>query len=251
MEPKLIAGNWKMHGTLAECIALASALREKARNQTERGCEFVVFPPTHLLVPVGHVIAGTGIGLGGQDCHVARFGPYTGNVSAAMLRDVGCRYVIVGHSERRGPHGETDGQVRSKAQAGIREGITPIVCVGETTEDYAAGRATSVISRQLIASVPDTAMPERIAVAYEPIWAIGASSSATIDHIGNIHSAIRSTLGGIFGRDKALAIRILYGGAVGPESAPRILQTVDVDGVLVGRASLNAAHFLSLGAPSN
>ena len=233
---KLVAGNWKMNGLREDGAALARALRDHATAAGAKpGCEVLVCPPATLISTVGGVLAGSGISLGGQDCHAAPKGAYTGDISAEMLADLGCSYVILGHSERRQGHGETDGVVRGKIAAAWRAGLVSILCVGETQRQRQAGEAVAVVSSQLNGSMPDDATAASLVVAYEPVWAIGTGLTATIEDIAATHAEIRSRI--------PPGTRILYGGSVNPKNADAILSLPEVDGALVGCASLNADDF--------
>jgi triosephosphate isomerase (TIM) len=244
MRRKLIAGNWKMNGHLAEGIALAGALAGRAREAGDPGCDLLVCPPATLLVPVAQAIADSGIALGGQDCHTESSGAHTGDVSAAMLKDAGCSFVIVGHSERRHDHGETDELVKLKATAAQAAGLVPIVCVGETEAERAAGKALSVIEAQVRHSLPRDGA--QVVVAYEPVWAIGTGRTATSDDVAEAHAHIRPLLRQLFGERAGDAIRILYGGSVKSDNAKELLGVADVDGALVGGASLKADDFWAI-----
>jgi triosephosphate isomerase len=240
----LVAGNWKMNGlraALGEIEAIGAgydALRARV--------ELVVCPPATLLAAAAPIAARFGLALGGQDCHAEASGAHTGDVSATMLADAGARYAIVGHSERRADHGETDALVRAKALAALNAGLTPIVCVGETLDERRAGRAAEVVTGQLVGSLP--AAPERLVVAYEPVWAIGTGLTPTPEDVAEIHGTIRARLGSLLGAEASAAIRILYGGSVKPSNATSLLRTENVDGALVGGASLMARDFLSIAA---
>jgi triosephosphate isomerase len=237
----LIAGNWKMHGTLREAGALAEAVRAgAARTQAE----LLVCPPFPYLVPVAAALRG-GVALGGQDCHAAAKGAHTGDVAAAMLRDVGASYVILGHSERRADHGETSAVVRAKAEAALAAGLTPIVCVGESEAQRLVGEAEAVVTLQLDGSLPEGFAAAGGVVAYEPVWAIGTGLTPTEVEIAAMHACIRANLEARFG---AAGLRILYGGSVKPGNARGILALPHVDGALVGGASLVAADFLAIAA---
>jgi triosephosphate isomerase (TIM) len=238
---KLVAGNWKMNGLLADGLALAAELAQRARAAGAAGtprCEILVCPPATLLGTIAEKLAGSGIALGGQDCHPAPKGAFTGDISAEMLADLGCHYVIVGHSERRQAHGESDGLVREKAAAARRGGLTPVLCVGETLAEREVGVADSVVTAQLAGSSPVAPGDGELVVAYEPVWAIGTGLSAGLDDIAAMHAVIRSQL--------APGIRILYGGSVNPANAAAILALPDVDGALVGGASLSADSFWAI-----
>ena len=236
---KLVAGNWKMNGLRQDGMMLARSLAERATAAgAALGCELLVCPPATLLSTVGGILVGSSIALGGQDCHAAPNGAYTGDVSAEMLADLGCSYVILGHSERRHGHGETDAVVRGKVGGAWRAGLVAIVCVGETQTQRQAGEALEVVSSQLAGSIPDNAAAATLVVAYEPVWAIGTGLTATIDDITAMHAEIRIRL--------PAGTRILYGGSVNPKNADAILSLPEVDGALVGGASLNAEDFWTI-----
>ncbi len=249
MRRKLIAGNWKMNGLRAGGIALAGDLAGKCKAEAPN-CDFLVCPPAHLLISVAEAIAGSGVALGGQDCHTAVSGAHTGDLSAEMLADAGCGFVILGHSERRADHGESSSLVRSKAAAAKRAGLTAIVCVGETADERKAGRALEVIESQVRESLPETA-PEAaeasLVVAYEPVWAIGTGLTATPSDVAEVHGHIRKLLIELYGNDTGSAIRILYGGSVKPGNAAELMAVGDVDGALVGGASLKLEDFWAIG----
>lgn len=237
----LIAGNWKMHGRAADLVEIKALWT--AVEATSGAVDALICPPAVYVPQAVYGARGTGVLIGAQDCSpngadAAR----TGEVSAAMLADVGAKYVIVGHSERRSIHGETNELVRAKAEAALAAGITPIICVGETQAERAAGRVAEIVGGQVRASVPDN---PAIVVAYEPVWAIGGNSTPTIPEIAEVHKLARETLAERFG-DGANSIRILYGGSVGPKNAREIFTAEGVDGALVGRASLKAADFASI-----
>jgi triosephosphate isomerase (TIM) len=236
---KLVAGNWKMNGLRADGTALAGEVARRARA-TEGGlaCDLLLCPPATLFAAVHAVLAGSGVALGGQDCHAERQGAYTGDISAEMLADAGCSHVILGHSERRQLHGESDAEIRSKLLAAGRAGLAAILCVGETLPQREAGNAIDVVAQQLAGSIPEGAAVDRLIVAYEPVWAIGSGRSATLDDIALMHRAIRDRL--------SQETRILYGGSVNPRNAAAILGSAEVDGALVGGASLNADDFWAI-----
>lgn len=246
MGRKLIAGNWKMNGLRAGGTALAGGLAEKCRAETPR-CDFLVCPPAHLLIPVSEAIAGSGIALGGQDCHTAVSGAHTGDLSAEMLADVGCGFVILGHSERRADHGESSALVRSKADAAARADLKAIVCVGETAEERKAGRALEVIEAQVRESLPEASTADLV-VAYEPVWAIGTGLTATPADVAEAHAHIRALLVELFGEATGNGIRILYGGSVKPANAAELMAVENVDGALVGGASLKVEDFWAIGS---
>ena len=236
---KLVAGNWKMNGLRQDGTMLAHALKARAAAAGDRlGCDILVCPPATLLSEIGGILAGSGMALGGQDCHAASKGAYTGDISAEMLADLGCSYVILGHSERRHGHSETDVIVRSKIAATWRAGLIAILCVGETQRQREAGEAVEVVSSQLAGSMPDEAIAASLVVAYEPVWAIGTGLTATTDDIAAMHAEMRSRL--------PAGTRILYGGSVNPKNADAILGLAEVDGALVGGASLNADDFWAI-----
>ena len=247
MRRALIAGNWKMNGSRAFGVALAGELARRAAADPP-ACDLLVCPPAPLLVPVGEAIRDSAIALGGQDCHARQSGAHTGDVSAEMLRDAGCRYVIVGHSERRADHGETDAVVRAKAEAAREAGLAPIVCVGETLEQREAGEALAVIGRQVGGSLPSDAGTSELVVAYEPVWAIGTGRTASARDVEEAHRHIRTLLEARLGARAAGGVRILYGGSVKPGNAAELLAVDDVDGALVGGASLKADDFWAIAA---
>jgi triosephosphate isomerase len=239
MRRRLAAGNWKMHGTradLGQIAALAEAVQGAA-------CEVLICPPATLLAAAcGH----QPVRIGGQDCHAAASGAHTGDISARMLADAGAAYVIVGHSERRADHGEDDALVRAKAEAAQAAGLAAIICLGETGEERDIGETLAVVGRQLAGSVPDGATAERIVIAYEPVWAIGTGRTPTLDEIAEVHDFLRAELARRFGAGVAGGIRLLYGGSVKPANAAQIFAVANVDGALVGGASLKAADFAAI-----
>ena len=244
----LIAGNWKMNGGLDEVDGLAGDLAGRmAGLAAAPGFEMAVCPPFPLLPMVASAIEESGIALGAQDCHSNEKGAHTGDVSAKLLAQVGCAYVIVGHSERRTDHGETDEQVRAKAEAAQAAGMAVIVCVGETEAERDAGRATEVVVGQVVGSVPEGATAENLVIAYEPVWAIGTGKTATPQDAQDMHAAIRASLADRFGAETAAGIRILYGGSMKPGNAAELLALADVDGGLIGGASLVADDFWAIG----
>ncbi len=236
---KLIAGNWKMHGDRAMARAVARAVAAGAAGVS---AELLVCPPFPYLGLVGEIAP---VALGAQDCHAAAHGAHTGDVAAPMLRDLGCLYVILGHSERRADHGETDAAVRAKAVGAIAAGLRPIVCVGETLAQRDAGEAEAVVRAQLAASLPEGFVAAEGVVAYEPVWAIGTGRTPTEGDIAALHAAMRAALVGRFGT-AAAATRLLYGGSVKPGNAAAILRLAEVDGALVGGASLVADDLLAI-----
>lgn len=241
---KLVAGNWKMNGLRAALSEVRAMVQGAA---TIPGVDLVVCPPATLAALVGDALRDSPIGLGGQDCHAALSGAFTGEISAEMWADLGARYVIVGHSERRALHGETDAIVASKAAAAFRAGLTPIICVGESLAERDSAQTLSVVRSQLAGSIPDTAGSMRTIVAYEPVWAIGTGLTPTLAQVAEVHEAMVEALTDRFGRAGA-SIPLLYGGSVKPENAAELMQTAGVDGALVGGASLKAADFLRIAA---
>lgn len=240
----LIAGNWKMNGTRQAAVALAESVARSA-GEARASVELALCPPFVHLEAVGGALSGAGVELGAQD--VSRHphdGACTGEISAPMLADMGCRYVIVGHSERRQYHGETDEIIAAKAAQAMECGVIPIICVGETLDQRQAGQTAAVIESQVGAAVPSPAAGGDLVVAYEPVWAIGTGLTASAAQIEDVHAQIRALL------EKRLAepahLRIIYGGSVKPENAGEILSLANVDGALVGGASLKAETFLAI-----
>jgi triosephosphate isomerase (TIM) len=241
-----VAGNWKMNGLSASLVEI-EAMRRAADAGEAGEAELAVCPPATLLAQAAWKIRGGKLSLGAQDCHPEPSGAFTGDISAPMLKDAGAAYVIVGHSERRSLHHETDDLVRAKAEAALKAGLTAIVCVGETRQEREAGDAIAVVTRQLKGSLPPHGGPETVVVAYEPVWAIGTGLTPTPLDVVEMHSAIRTLLGEIYpaGGSK---MRILYGGSVKPSNCEKLLTLDNVDGALVGGASLRAADFLAIAA---
>ena len=240
---RLVAGNWKMNGTaasLAEARAIAEAVAAEAPRVRVALC-----PPATLVHRMADLVAGTPVLVGGQDCRPERAGAFTGEVSAEMLSDAGASLVIVGHSECRAGRGETDALVASKASAALHQNLEPIICLGESLEERKAGRAVEVVRSQLAGSVPEAVRGRPFAIAYEPIWAIGTGLTPTPDEIAEIHAELRAALSARFGADAERA-PILYGGSVKPDNAALIQNLPEVDGALVGGASLTARDFLPI-----
>jgi triosephosphate isomerase len=240
----LVAGNWKMNGLQASAGELEKII---AGARTLANVDVMVCPPATLLASFAAVARGTGVAIGGQDCHALPAGAYTGDISAEMLRDAGAQAVIVGHSERRQDHGETDVAVRAKTLAARRAGLVAIVCVGETRAERDAELKREVVGTQLEGSLPDAAqnLAENIVIAYEPVWAIGTGRTPTQSEVGDMHGFIREQLSLRFG-EAGQAVRILYGGSVKPSNAKQLLAVDNVDGALVGGASLDAGEFLAI-----
>jgi triosephosphate isomerase len=239
---KLAAGNWKMNGLKADGLALARDVVARARQAAP--CDLLLCPPATLLAPVAAAIAGSGVALGGQNCHAAEKGAHTGEISAPMLKDAGCAYVILGHSERRTDQGETDADVRAKVLAAHKVGLCGIVCIGETLAQRDGGETLGVIARQIAGSLPDGLDTNSVVIAYEPVWAIGTGRTPTVAQVAEVHGHIRRLLAGK-AKDPA-TVRILYGGSVKPSNARELMRVADVDGALVGGASLVAADFWAI-----
>ncbi len=238
MRRKLAAGNWKMNGSTASLAQVAELM---AANPAP-SVDILICPPATLIGQMATACLGTSVAVGGQDCHAKTSGAHTGDISAAQLMDAGASHVIVGHSERRTDHAETDATVRAKAEAGIAAGLTVVICIGETLSERESGKTLDVVARQLAGSIPDSATGETAVIAYEPVWAIGTGKVPTLDQIAEVHAAIRAALVARFATDGA-RMRILYGGSVKPDNAAAIFGVPDVDGALVGGASLKSADF--------
>jgi triosephosphate isomerase (TIM) len=240
----LIAGNWKMNGLRADALALAKGVADGVKQAAWTDREVLVCPPATFILAVAEAVKASGVLVGGQNCHAKPSGAHTGEIAAEMLRDCGASHVIVGHSERRADCGETDAIVRAKAEAGWRAGLLPIVCIGETLAEREAGRTLDVLATQLKGSVPPGATAARLVVAYEPVWAIGTGKTPTTPEVAAAHAHIRKVLGGLMG--EAAGVRLLYGGSVKDSNAAELLAAGDVDGALVGGASLKAGEFLAI-----
>ena len=241
---RLIAGNWKMNGLLADGVKRAGDLASRARAAKSSLPDISLCPPATILAAVGQAIAGSPLLLGAQDCHAQDKGAFTGDISAPMLKELGCRYVILGHSERRAGHGETDAEVRDKAGAAQRAGLVPIVCVGESRLDREAGRHLEVIARQIEGSLPPDASPAGLVIAYEPVWAIGTGLTPSSADIAEAHRHLRLRLSAA--SREGGGVRVLYGGSANAGNAAEILAVDGVDGCLVGGASLDAEAFWAM-----
>jgi triosephosphate isomerase len=239
----LVAGNWKMNGWQRSAVELAKIIAG-AREFSTR-IDIAVCPPATLVADFATRARGSTIMIGGQDCHAEASGAFTGDISAEMLKDAGAQAVIVGHSERRSIHKETDAEVRAKALAAWRAGLLAIVCVGETRAEREAGHTNAVIRTQLDSSLPDGATAENLVVAYEPVWAIGTGLTPTSADVADVHGLIRQRLGDRYGA-AGHGVRILYGGSVKPSNAGELMHIDNVDGALVGGASLKAEEFLAI-----
>lgn len=241
----LIAGNWKMNGlktSLKELAAIGQGVGDLWRK-----ADLLICPPATLLFASAAAMLGSKVAIGGQDCHAEASGAHTGDISAEMLADAGAGAVILGHSERRTDHGESDAVVKQKVQAAWRAGLVAIACVGETREQRDAGHALEVVGRQLAGSIPDGATAANLVVAYEPVWAIGTGRTPTADDVAEVHGFMRKVLKERF-NGEAANIRLLYGGSVKPSNAAELLAIDNVNGALIGGASLKAADFLAIAA---
>lgn len=241
----LVAGNWKMNGLTAS-LGEARRMRERlAEADFAAGVDAMICPPATLLGALVREVDGSRLLVGAQDCHQAASGAHTGDISAEMLKDAGASAVIVGHSERRADHGERSGDVQAKALAAHRGGLTAIVCIGETAGERKAGLTLSVVRRQLAASVPEQATAANTVIAYEPVWAIGTGLTASAADVAEVHGHLRRALVARYG-EEGRAMRILYGGSVKPDNARELMAVAEVNGALVGGASLKAGDFLAI-----
>ncbi len=241
----LVAGNWKMNGLKASLGELAAI--GQGAGEVWRKADLLICPPATLVFPAAAAMIGSKVAIGAQDCHAEASGAHTGDISAEMLADAGATAIIVGHSERRADHHETDEAVRQKALAAWRAGLIAIVCVGETRAERDAGKALEVVGRQLDGSVPDGATAANLVVAYEPVWAIGTGLTPTPKDVEEVHTFIRKKLTDRLKGERA-SVRILYGGSVKPANAAELMAVPHVNGALVGGASLKAADFLAIAA---
>ena len=246
MRTPLVVGNWKMHGTLAETRALTTALRDGLKRPGR--VEVAVCPPFTALAVAAEVLAGGPILLGAQNCHHEPSGAHTGEIAPPMLVELGCRFVLCGHSERRREMAESDEQIKLKVDAALRHGLTPILCVGETAEERRQGLTFTTVEGQLRAGVAglDAATLGRCVLAYEPVWAIGTGVNATPAQAAEVHGYLRGLLSEVGSKDTAQTIRILYGGSVKADNADALLAEQDIDGALVGGASLTAPGFIGI-----
>ena len=243
----LVAGNWKMNG-LKQSVRVLQEIADGYTPELKDRIDLLVCPPATLLYVFAVAAVGTRIAVGGQDTHAQASGAYTGNVSAEMLADLGATHVIVGHSERRSYHRESDTHVREKVEAARRARMIAVVCVGETREEREAGKALAVVRRQLRGSVPEAMSAHDLVIAYEPVWAIGTGLTPTLADVAEMHAAIRGELKRLVGKSEQGLVRILYGGSVKPANAKELLSIDNVDGALVGGASLLAKDFLGIAA---
>jgi len=242
---KLIVGNWKMNGLKADAVALAHALALRV-EASPPPCDLMVCPPLAHIDAVVAAVGGSALAVGAQDCHAAASGAHTGDVSAAMVKDLGCSAVILGHSERRTDHGETDAQVHAKAAAAHAAGLIAIVAIGETGAQRDAGQTLAVVAAQLKGSLPQAATAANTVIAYEPVWAIGTGRTPTTAEVADVHAAVRREAALLMGERSAAGLRILYGGSMTPANAKALLALSDVGGGLVGGASLKADQFWSI-----
>ncbi|PWR04181.1 triose-phosphate isomerase [Meridianimarinicoccus roseus] len=238
MRRKLAAGNWKMNGGSVELGEIRTLMGRAATRQTD----MLICPPATLIDRMRALLGDAPMAVGGQDCHTATSGAHTGDISAAMLVDAGASHVIIGHSERRQDHGETDATVRAKTTAAWNAGLIAVICIGETLQERENGQTLDVIGAQLSGSIPDEMTPATTVIAYEPVWAIGTGLTPSLEQIAEVHDFIRDQLGARFA-DGADGVRLLYGGSVKPSNAADIFAVSNVDGALVGGASLKAADF--------
>lgn len=246
----LIAGNWKMNGLLEDGIALAKGVATEAKKMGRKDCEFLICPPFTLLTSAKKAVRGSKVQLGAQDCHFANKGAHTGDISPVMLKDLGCQYVIVGHSERRTNHHETNELVAQKAEAALNAGLKVIICIGETEAERDAGKTIDVCKNQINGSVPANSTGANTVIAYEPVWAIGTGRTPTVQEVEEVHAAIRKVIAKKLGRGNANKMRLLYGGSMKPSNAKELLALPDVDGGLIGGASLKVADFMAIAEAS-
>ncbi|MCX7324928.1 MAG: triose-phosphate isomerase [Hyphomicrobiales bacterium] len=241
----LVAGNWKMNGlrgSLETAVAIARGTNAGVRARAD----VLICPPATVLHAMTCVLIGTGVATGGQDCHANTSGAFTGDISAPMLADAGAAFVLVGHSERRTLHGESSAAVKAKAEAALGAFLVPIICIGETLADREAGRTIAVVKKQLRGSLPEMATGAGVVVAYEPVWAIGTGKTPTAADVAEVHAEIRAELGRLMGKTEAAKVRVLYGGSVKPSNAAELMALPNVNGALVGGASLKAEDFLGI-----
>lgn len=241
----LIAGNWKMNCLKKEAIELAGGIAEKYAAVANSGCDVLVCPPALWVNTVVETVKDR-IAVGAQDCHAAESGAHTGDISAAMIKDAGGTYVIVGHSERRTDHKESNADVKAKAEAVLKNGLIAVVCIGETEAERDAGKTIDVCRAQIQGSMPEGATAKNVVIAYEPVWAIGTGRTPTTQDVADVHAAIRAEISVKLNKEAADGMRILYGGSVKPSNAQELMSLEDVDGALVGGASLKVSDFWSI-----
>ncbi len=242
----LVAGNWKMNGLKAASSELIHLIQNCPDTESPENPDIMICPPATLVSRFSELAASSSIIIGAQDCHINEKGAHTGDLSAEMFADVGARAIIVGHSERRADHGEDNDLVKSKALAAKRAGLTAIVCIGETEDQRKAGDTLAVVGEQLAGSLPDDISGGTIVVAYEPVWAIGTGLTPTVEDVAEVHGVLRDLLTKRFGTATGNSIRLLYGGSVKPENARELMAIPNVDGALVGGASLKSSDFLEI-----
>lgn len=242
----LIAGNWKMNCLLEDGVALAKGVAGEVKKMGKIDCEFLVCPPFTLLTSVKKALRGAKVALGAQDCHFDSKGAHTGDVSPVMIKDTGCQYVITGHSERRADHHESNELICKKSQAAYDAGLKVIICIGETLAERDANKTIDVCTTQILGSVPANATSVNTVIAYEPVWAIGTGKTPTAADVQDVHAAVRKVLAKKVGKANAGKMRILYGGSVKPSNAKEFLSLPDVDGALIGGASLKVEDFINI-----
>jgi triosephosphate isomerase len=243
----LIVGNWKMNGLKFDGLPLAEALVKKHKELLDCEFDMVICPPFTLLTEVGNAISNSAINLGAQNCHALEKGSHTGDISSLMLAELGCQFVIVGHADQRTDHGENNSEVKAKAAAVNKAGMTSIICIGETEEEHDAGKTFEVVKKQMSGSLPvEGAMASNTVIAYEPVWAIGTGRAPSSEQVQEVHSLIRFELDGFLNKSQSSKIRILYGGSLNAGNARELLSLKDVDGGLIGGASLNAEEFWAI-----
>ncbi|MEF2073221.1 triose-phosphate isomerase [Consotaella aegiceratis] len=243
-DKQLIAGNWKMNGLRGQLAELRQVV-EAAQGGLAGRCDILVCPPA-TIIGAAREVAGSAVEIGGQDCHAADSGAHTGDIGAPMLKDAGASHVIIGHSERRTDHGESDELVRDKTEAAWRAGLVAVVCIGESEAQRDAGETLDVLGSQLDGSLPDASTAANLVIAYEPVWAIGTGKTPTVEDVAEAHAFIRERLTKRFGDAQGRAVRVLYGGSVKPSNATELLAVANVDGALVGGASLKADDFIAI-----
>ena len=236
-----------MNGMSFDGIALAKGVANKIKAAGDTSFDMLICPPYTLISSVAAALSGSPLSVGAQDCHTEENGPHTGDISASMLKDIGCSFVIVGHSERRSKYGENDAKVLSKAKIANSVGLNTVICIGETETERDSSETINVVKAQILGSVPDSATAKNTVVAYEPVWAIGTGRTPTNDEVQKVHAVIRSQLALKLGADTANSIRLLYGGSMNPENAKELLSLPDVDGGLIGGASLRVNDFWAIG----
>lgn len=244
----LIAGNWKMNGLSKDGLELAKGVAAESKKLDK--CDFLICPPFTLLATAKKALRGSKVALGSQDVHFAEKGAHTGDISPLMLKDLGCKFAIVGHSERRADHGESNELVCKKAKAAQDHALTAVICIGETDAERTAGKTIEVCTKQILGSVPEKSTYRNTVIAYEPVWAIGSGKTPTPAEVEEVHAAVRKVLAKKLTKAQAAKMRILYGGSVKPNNAKEFLSLEDVDGALVGGASLKVADFMAIAANS-